>query len=218
MKTIKKILFCLFICNFAIATTLLIKIPTRSRPPQFFKNLDKFYQHISFEIPYMFLISCDVNDFEMNNPSVIKRLKNYPNLEFSFNNNLSKVEAFNRDLDKYEFDILLVVHDDMEPIVKGFDKIIIDNMLKNFPDLDGVLNLNDGFVGAQCNTMPAIGKKYYDRFKYVYNPNYKALVCNVEFTLISKILKKEKIINQVLIRHNHPAWGFRPNGSIILQQ
>ena len=186
---------------------LLIKIPTRSRPHQFFKNLDSFYQKLSHKIPYIFLISCDIDDETMNNPTVIKRLEGYPNLEFSFKKNSTKVEACNEGIDRYNFDILLAVHDDMQAMVKGFDEIIVNTMQENFPDYDGVLNFNDGFVGSQCNTLPVVGKRFYDRFGYLYNPEYKALVCNVELTNISKMLKKERVVDQVIIKHNHPSWG-----------
>lgn len=208
MKHIKYFFLSLICCLCIVAQKpkLLIKIPTRARPHQFFRNLDKFYQNLSYKIPYQFLITCDIDDTTMNNPHIIKRLKNYPHLEFTFSDNKSKVEAFNKDLDRVPFDIILAAHDDMEVLVKGFDKIIVDTMLENFPDLDGVLNFNDGFVGEQCNTLPVIGKTFYNRFGYIYNPDYQALVCNVELTLICKILKKEKVIDQVIIRHNHPAW------------
>jgi len=207
--TQKLFVFILLITSnlFANFPKLLIKMPTRSRPAKFFKNLDKYYQHMSFEYPYEFLITCDEDDVAMNNANVIKRLESYPNLKFTFGKNSSKVEAVNKDLESYDFDVLLVASDDMEPVVRNFDKIIIETMQKNFSDFDGVLNFNDGTIGGSCNTLPVIGKKFYDRFKYVYHPEYKSFECNVELTLVSKILKKEKIINNVIIRHNHPAWG-----------
>lgn len=216
MQDIKKILLCL-ILSFnlcATQTTLLIKIPTRSRPHQFFRNLDRFYQHLSYTVPYTFLITCDEDDATMNNTQIIRRLKSYPNLEFSFSQNPSKVTAFNKDVDLMEFDIVLAAHDDMEPVVKNFDKIIVDTMVEHFPNLDGVLNFNDGFVGGQCNTLPVIGRNFYRRFGYLYHPAYKALVCNVELTMVSKILKKEKVIDSVIIRHNHPAWGAGPKDAL----
>lgn len=206
-KLLSIILLLFTINNFADLPKLLIKIPTRSRPAQFFKNLDNYYQHMSFQYPYEFLISCDEDDDSMNNSKIIKRFQSYPNLKYFFGNNKSKVEAVNVDIDKSEFDILLVASDDMEPIVKNYDKIIIEAMQKNFNDFDGVLNFNDGFIGGQCNTLPVMGKKFYKRFNYVYNPLYKSFECNVELTLVSKMLKKEKVINDVIIRHNHPAWG-----------
>jgi hypothetical protein len=188
-------------------TSLLISLATRSRPHQFFKNLDTFYQKLSHKIPYRFVINCDLDDETMNNPTVIKRLKGYPNLAFNFDANRSKVEACNRNIDQYDFDILLSVHDDMQALVKGFDEIIFNTMQEHFPDFDGVLNFNDGFVGGQCNTLPVIGRGFYDRFGYIYNPAYKALVCNVELTNVSKMLRKEVVIDEVIIRHNHPAWN-----------
>lgn len=187
--------------------SLLISMATRGRPHQFFTNLNNLYKHLSYEVPYRILISCDTDDASMNTPTIIRRLESYPNLEFTFNENKTKIEATNRNIDNYEFDMLLVMHDDMQAMVKEFDKILVDTMTTTFPDFDGVLNLNDGFVGGQCNTIPVIGRKFYDRFGYIYNPEYTALVGNLELTYVSKILKKECVVDQVLIRHNHPAWS-----------
>lgn len=188
--------------------SLLIKLPTRSRPEQFFKNLDVYYQKLSGEVPYRFLITCDSDDITMNCPQVIQKLQNYPHLNVIFSNNSSKVEAVNKDIDTYkDWTILLVASDDMEPIVDGYDKIIVQRMLEAFPYYDGVLNFNDGHVGAACNTLPVIGRKFYDRFMYVYNPAYKSLYCNEELTTVSRMLNKEKVCDEILLKHNHPVWG-----------
>jgi hypothetical protein len=197
----------LFVSECAAQPSMLISIATRGRPQQFFRNLNNLYKHLSYDIPYRILISCDIDDESMNNATVIKRLESYPSLEFNFGANKNKIEACNRNIGENEFDILLAMHDDMQVVVKGFDKIIVDTMTAMFPDFDGVLNLNDGYVGAQCNTIPVVGRKFYDRFGYLYNPEYSALVANLELTYVSKILKKECVVDQVLIRHNHPAWN-----------
>ena len=190
-----------------IKTSLLIKIPTRSRPEKLFKTLDAFYDHLSYEIPVLFVISCDTDDFSMNNPAVINRLKAYPNLIYSFHRNKSKIEAFNRDLELYDFEIVIGAQDDTQPTIKGFDLILYNTMHEQFPDLDGVINFNDGHIGAKCNTLPVIGKKFYERFNYYYHPDYKALVCDVEITNVSKMLKREYYLDQNIITHDHPAWG-----------
>lgn len=191
----------------AVQTTLLIKIPTRSRPDQFFKMLDTYYEYLSHTIPFTFLITCDQDDTSMNNESVIEKLQSYPHLVFGFTNCASKVEAYNQDVNNFDFDILLVAADDIVPVVKNFDVIIFNTMKETFPDFDGVLNINDGTIGRLCNTIPILGSRYYKRFGYIYHPSYKALVCDVELTNVSKILKREKVIDQVLMKHNHPSWG-----------
>lgn len=186
---------------------LLIKIPTRSRPEQFFKRLDIFYKKLSGKIPVEFLITCDLDDQTMNNYSVRERLKKYQNLHVYFGANKSKIDAYNADLEKHHFDILLAASDDMEVLADGYDLIIVKKMQSAFPDLDGVLNFNDGHLGAHLNTMPVIGKKYYDRFGYMYNPEYIAFYCDNELTKISRDLGKELICHEVIIAHRHCMWG-----------
>ncbi len=191
----------------AKAPLLLIKMPTRNRPEKFFAMLDKYYAHLSGLIPYHFVISCDEDDATMNNETVIKRCGKYEHLTLDFDDNSCKVDAYNAGINDFDFDILLVASDDMEPIEYGFDKIIADKMHDNFPDYDGVLNFNDGNVGAALNTHAVMGKKYFDRFEYIYYPTYKSVFRNEEFTLVSKMLGKEKVFDTILFMHRHPLLG-----------
>ncbi len=187
---------------------LLIKIPTRSRPAQFFKMLDVYYKKLSKKIDYTFLITCDTDDASMNNDVVKSRLKKYRNLVVHFDNNTTKVEAYNNGLAQVPaWDIVVVTSDDMLPIARGYDKTIVDNMLHYFPEFDGVLNFFDGYASNFLNTMPIIGKKFYQRFGYIYNPIYKSLYCDQELTLVSRMLKKEVIFNITIIEHQHPHHG-----------
>lgn len=187
---------------------LLIKIPTRERPYHFFKTLDTYYEKLSHEVEYHFLISCDIDDYSMNTQEVIQKFSSYPNLTASFSHNHSKVEAYNRDVTEYMsyYDMVLVTSDDMMPVADGYDKTIVTVMQESFPNYDGVLNLFDGFIGDACNSLPVIGKNFYNKFGYIYNPNYKSLFCDEELASVSKILKKEKIHRELLIKHLHPAW------------
>lgn len=190
------------------APRLLIKIPTRSRPQKFFEMLDKFYANLSNEVPYTFLISLDEDDASMNNPAVIEKLSKYSHLFFYFGKGASKVEAYNRDIEKHSvFDVLLVASDDLEPVEYAFDLIILEEMLGVFPDFDGVLCFSNEFHYSNANIAPVMGKRFYDRFGYVYNPQYKSLYCDNELTDVARKLHKNFDSNIVLMRHNHPAFG-----------
>jgi len=179
---------------------LLIKFPTRERPEKFFEVLDLYY-HLLGSSNYEFVISCDTDDITMNNTEVLSRLKKYDNLTVCIGENKSKVEAINSDLNNKEFDILLLASDDMIPEVNSYDVIIKKIFQTRFPDLDGVLWLNDGFQGHNLNTLVIVGRKYYDRFNYIYHPDYKSLYCDTEFTLVSKALNKTIYVDTCLIRH-----------------
>lgn len=179
---------------------LLIKFPTRNRPDKFFKMLDLYYLYMRTN-NFKFIVSCDTDDHTMNNSEVMKRLDSYPNLDYFFGENKSKIEAINNNLEDVDFDILLLASDDMQPVKPGYDLTIKNNMEEHFPDMDGVLWFNDGFQKSNLNTLVIIGKQYYDRFKYIYHPSYKSLYCDTEFTYVSKMLKKVKYFDEILIKH-----------------
>ena len=185
---------------------ILIKFPTRSRPEKFFEVLDKYIELLEEPENTHFLVSCDLDDPSMFNPEVIERLNGYRNLVLRFGMNKNKIEAINADMEGRDFNILLLASDDMIPQQEGYDTVIRQNFKKFFPDTDGVLWFNDGYQGKNLNTLCILGKKYYDRFGYIYHPSYVSLWCDTEFTEVSKILNKVKYIDHLIIKHEHPVW------------
>lgn len=185
---------------------LLIKFPTRGRVEKFFKILELYYSNLEDPNNTFFVISCDIDDDDMNNEFVRNRLRQYKNLQVYFANNKSKVEAINNNIGDVDFDILLLASDDMIPQVFGFDTVVRSKMSEIFPDFDGVLWFNDGYQGSNINTLSILGKKYYDRFGYIYHPSYKSLMCDIEFMEVSKKLNKVCYIDNVIIRHEHLVW------------
>ena len=144
----------------------------------------------------------------MNTPEVIEKLKNFKNLDFVFGESLNKIDAVNRDIVDGDWDIILLASDDMIPEQLGYDDIIRNNMKKYFPNTDGVLWFNDGFQKENLNTLCILGKKYYKRFNYIYYPEYKSTWCDNEFMDVANLLGKQKYFANVIIRHEHPDWGF----------
>lgn len=189
------------------ATNILIKIPTRQRPDRFFNCLNLYYAKLSGKHPVQFLISCDSNDPSMNNASVINRMKSYKNLKAIYGHSNSKIDAYNRDMELTNpFDIIIVTSDDTIPVTNNYDDIIACEMTKNFPDFDGVLRFNDGVtpMTSPLNTLPIIGRKFYERFNYIYHPDYKAFFCDLELSLMSRFIGKEAAIDKILFKHDHP--------------
>ena len=187
---------------------LLIKFPTRGRREKFFSVLDKYYSNLSDLDNTTFLISLDKDDTQMNNTEVVNKLKSYKNLKYFYGSSKNKVDAVNRDINKVnDWDIVLLASDDMIPQIEGYDELIRNEMSKTYSDTDGVLWFNDG-NRKDLNTLCVLGKKYYKRFNYIYNPEYKSTWCDNEFTEVGNILKKQKFIDQIIIKHEHPDWGF----------
>lgn len=191
---------------------LLIKFPTRQRPQKFLKVLKKYVDFMTGD-DYKIIVSCDNDDDSMREEYVLEKLKSYKNLEIFFGDNNSKMEAINANMDNQEFDIVLLASDDMIPTIKGYDDIIRDEMKNNFPDTDGILWFHDGHR-TDLNTLCILGKKYYERFNYIYHPDYRSFFSDNEFTEVGNILKKQVFIDKIIIEHQHPVWGFNTNDEL----
>lgn len=187
---------------------ILFKLPSRSRPYRVFEVLDATINNLVGE-NFKFLLSLDEDDDTMNNDEVIKKLEDYPNMKIVWGSSDSKIHAVNRDLDEYDedWDIVVLLSDDMVPVVNGFDNKIREAFEKHFPDLDGVTWFSDGYQKNRLNTLCILGKKYYDRFGYIYHPDYKSWYADNEFTIVANALKKQVYFENVIIEHRHYVIG-----------
>jgi hypothetical protein len=150
-----------------------------------------------------FLCSFDLDDVTMNNPGMRNWIAKQGDLVKAFwGNSKTKIEAINADLEHAgDYDVMLLASDDMIPQIHGYDDIIMQDMQTYYPDGDGVLHYNDGKQGERLNTLCIFGKKYFERFGYIYNPEYISVFPDNEFTDVSRILRKATYIDRVIIRH-----------------
>jgi hypothetical protein len=143
----------------------------------------------------------------------IKNITHYTSwCNIYYGNSTTKIEAVNADLESvpWEWDIVLLVSDDMVPQIKGYDDVLRNYMTAQHPDTDGILWVNDGTQGLNLNTITIMGKVMYKSFGYLYHPAYKSLFCDTEFTDLCRgsLASKTTYIPYMLIRHEHPGTGF----------
>jgi len=182
---------------------LLIKFPSRSRPQLFLQTLSRYREYLSGKHDVRFLCSFDLDDKTMNTPEIRAELDAMPNVVYRFGNSKTKVEAINADMDLAgDFDVLLLAADDLIPVEKEYDDAIATDMVWRFPDLDGCLWYHDGRRRDLC-TIAIMGRTYYQRFGYVYNPAYRSLLCDDELQAVASAAGKLAFIDRVIILH---AW------------
>ena len=184
---------------------ILFKYPTRNRLVWFQKTLLAYYDMLSDNCNFEFAITLDKDDADMDNASIRLLMAALVNLTYFYGDHKNKIEACNADIDlKKDWDILILVSDDMVPVVKDFDKIIVESMLKHFPDLDGALHFNDGHEGDKRNiTYSILGRKLYEKIGHVYHPDYLSFFCDNEFTDVVKGMGKYHYDSRVIVEHQH---------------
>jgi hypothetical protein len=83
---------------------------------------------------------------------------------------------------------------------------IIKAFNEHFPDGDGLIHFPDQIALERLVTVPIMGRKYYDRFGYLYYPGYKSVCPDNEQMEVAMLLKRYVYINKVMYHHNHPVW------------
>jgi hypothetical protein len=139
----------------------LVKFPSRSRPRLFFETLAKWYADETAR----FLVTLDEDDHSL--PDYLRGL-GVPRVKVRVGTCKSKVEAVNDGLAEEDFTFLVVASDDMTPCRHDYAAYLRRVLFDRFPDGDGVLHVNDGRTGRDLNTVPILGRAYFDRFGYVY--------------------------------------------------
>lgn len=194
---------------------LLIKFPTRGRFERFFQTLELYLRLADPAVRTFVLMSFDQDDATMPEARVSAALRTrmgaYPGVRGKavWGAPVGKIGAINRDMQLVEslpWTTLLLASDDMLPELQGYNRRIVADMAKHYPDGDGVLWYNDGHRGADLNTLVVEGRPYYNRFGYIYHPKYKSLWCDNHFMDVANILGRQKKFDDVIIRHHHPAY------------
>jgi hypothetical protein len=200
---------------------ILFKYTSRSRPKEFNRGLNSIADNITGGIPDV-LISLDLNDPKLDEyKSDGDKRETLGRLNLTTRNGVSKnkVDAINRDIETcgIKWDLLINMSDDMIFTVKGFDDKIRSIFNSHFPLGDGFLHLNDGHQGENVSTMSIMDRKYYERDRYIYHPEYKSLWCDVEATEVAWMRGRYAYAPIVLFDHLHPAWGLAPNDAQYLK-
>lgn len=158
---------------------------------------------------HTWLISLDNDDTVMNNPGMVNWLKSIDSsVIVVVGNSISKVDAINRDMDKAgHWDAVIVVSDDMVPLVFGYDDILVTELVKQYHDMRGAVWFHDGHNDGTM-TMTVMGRECYRWLGYLYWPEYKSFYCDNDLTETLKMNGRiGPMINQCVVEHQHYACG-----------
>lgn len=187
---------------------ILFLYPTRGRRQRFLDGLQSIYDNIADRENFTVQVVCDTDDPEMAG------FADHGNVRFDYGVSLSKVDACNRK-PMVEFDVLILMQDDLRFTLYGFDEIIREEFADK---LDMLLHLPDQDAGSDLATIYIAGRVYYERFNYVYHPSYSSLFCDQEVHDVSAALGCYKYSNIRMFDHMNSAYGWLPKDAMFEAQ
>ena len=202
---------------------ILLKCPTRNRPQKIISTLGSYMKLANHPETIGVAVSCDDDDSTMSRNLVHEEIHRVLSKtawhRIFMSPNKSKIQACNANMNEieWEWDIVVLVSDDMIPQVQGWDDVIRIHMT---PDRNRILWFNDGHQADKLNTLTIFGREMYTHFGYLYHPEYKSLFCDTELTDLCKGELKDRClyIPYCIIRHEHPGTGYAQNMDALYER
>lgn len=170
--------------------------PSRQRPDRSLRTLTKWINNSVGELEI--IISIDEDDpclgtYEMNSDNI--------NAKLIINKNRSAVDAINNAAKAATGNILIVVSDDTDCPDKWDYKLLQEVKGKT----DWILKTRDG-IQDWIITMPVMDRAFYNRFGYVYYPEYLHMFCDTELSCVADLTCR-RLKTDMMFKHLHYSKG-----------
>lgn len=172
--------------------------PSRNRPLQAEKTIKEWLGNAKHPEEIEYILSVDKDD---------KDLRRYRSVGFNQktfvaeHKNRSAIDAINKAAKVSTANIIIVVSDDFG-CFPGWDEALLKEVEGKE---DFILKTQDG-IQEWIITLPLMDRAYYNRFGYIYYPEYKHLFCDTEMTSVGDILGRT-IKSNLYFEHRHHTVG-----------
>lgn len=169
--------------------------PSRGRPQKAYETSRKWLDNCGADCEY--ILSLDDDDPEKIGYWAYRPA--YQNVIIY--KNRSAIDAINNAAKVSTGEILIVLSDDFDcPPLWG--KKILDVVQGK---MDWILKTPDG-IQDWIITMPIMDRTYYNRFGYIYFPDYLHMFCDTELTCVADLTGRKIEVN-IQFTHNHYSIG-----------
>ena len=118
-----------------------------------------------------------------------------------YNDNRSAIDAINKAAEVATGDLFVVVSDDFS-CPDHWDSLLMHELQGKS---DYCVKTQDG-LQRTLMTLPILDRVYYERFGYIYHPDYLHMFCDQEMTAVAHMLGKAVTLH-LLFPHNHYSTG-----------
>lgn len=172
--------------------------PSRNRPQLASATISNWLGNAKNPDNIEYILSVDKDDKDFN---LYKSLANVNGVKLYVALNKSAIEAINRATKKSLGNVIVVVSDDFLSFPNWDEKLLKELEGKE----DFIVKTKDG-IQPTLITLPIMDRAYYERFGYIYMPEYQHMHCDEEMTCVGHMLGK--VINSdLLFEHIHYSTG-----------
>lgn len=173
--------------------------PSRNRPEQAYNTFRNWTEKAENWNNFDYTLSLDYSD-----PTLAKYndwIDRYPLPSQIINDNNSAIEAINKAAKISTGEIIIVISDDFDCTHYWDTQLLAKLEGKS----DFIVKTIDGLQKTLI-TLPIMDRVYYNRFGYIYHPDYLHMHCDEEMTIVGHMLGK--VINlDLCFPHNHYTTG-----------
>jgi len=185
--------------------------PSRGRAEQAYNTFLNWRSNANKWNNIEYILSVDKDDAKLDfyfNSSVVHQFR------ILISNNKSAIEAINEAAKIAKGDLLVVISDDFD-CPKHWDTLLLQackNYRSSRYSKDFCMKTDDGLQPTLI-TMPIMDRVYYERYGYVYHPDYKHMFADQELTSVAMMTGKY-IKLDLKFPHNHYSTGKTPKDAI----
>lgn len=173
--------------------------PSRGRAEMAFNTAKKWLELADNKSQIEYWFSCDSDDAQMQQYiHFVSQL----GVQAKYSVNRSAIQAINRVAEMVKGNLLIVVSDDFD-CFQGWDSFLLNNLAGK---TDYLVKTSDGYMNNNwLITLPIMDRAYYNRFGYIYQPDYLHLFSDTEMTCVGNMLGKVIDLQNpnAVFQHNH---------------
>lgn len=187
--------------------------PSRSRPSQAAATAKAWLSSAKDKGRIEYILSTDDSD-----PDSVNYLDAFswglhdPTFNWLSNENKTAIEAINKAAKFSHGDLIIQIADDFNQPPFHWDEYLLSHLEGKE---DYAVKTQDG-IQPTLITLPILDRTYYNRFGYIYHPDYIHMSSDVEFTAVAHMLGRV-ITLPIKIPHNHYSTGKTPKDAINIK-
>lgn len=183
--------------------TITVIHPSRNRAKQAFETATRWLLSAAGNFEYILSLDSDDVQLYLYSSKQSETLSNR-DIKIIINENKSAIEAINKAAEIATGDLLIVISDDFDCCLM-WDRQLLNELSNRWIGTDFLIKTPDG-IQPTLITLPIMGRKYYERFGYVYFPGYEHMFSDQEMTAVGHMLGKVLNVN-IPFEHRHYSVG-----------